>query len=370
LQARADDYVSVRGAYYREASTRVIQPMVEVERDSPGDGIDVTAHFLVDAITSASASAGVSVDSLFTEIRNDAGLSLRKRWDRTEATLGYRYSAESDYWSHSIGASAAHRFWGDTARLSLSLGVNFDTLTARGRTIDCSAGSAAPVVGAVPPDFDCSMHGYYAGLTYTQVLSPVWIAQVSGEGLLLSGFQGNVYRQVPDHGYEKLPSQRVRAAISGRVARYFPRTSTGVQLQYRYYHDFWPGAPPMMQSDPWNVNGHMFEARLSQRVSRDLEVRLSYRQYLQDSANFWRDCSVSVTCYTPDAVWYSTDPKLGSMHTEYPEVKLFWEAASLADVPFFKWFAAGTFEISYGRYFQSTGFGDAHLLQAGYSMPY
>ena len=33
--ARADDYVVVRGAYYREASTRVIQPMVELQRESP-----------------------------------------------------------------------------------------------------------------------------------------------------------------------------------------------------------------------------------------------------------------------------------------------------------------------------------------------
>ena len=54
---RADDYVSVRGVYYREPSTRVIQPMVEVERDSPS-GIDVGAHFLVDAITSASLPPG------------------------------------------------------------------------------------------------------------------------------------------------------------------------------------------------------------------------------------------------------------------------------------------------------------------------
>jgi hypothetical protein len=63
--AVAGDYVIVRGAYYREASTRVIQPIVEVERESPS-GIDVGAHFLVDAITSASIAAGTSVDYVFT----------------------------------------------------------------------------------------------------------------------------------------------------------------------------------------------------------------------------------------------------------------------------------------------------------------
>jgi hypothetical protein len=369
--ARADDYVSVRGAYYREASTRVVQPMVEVERDSPGDGVDVTAHFLVDAITSASASAGVSVDSLFTEVRNDAGLSLRKRWGRSEATLGYRYSAESDYWSHSFAASFARRFWGDTGRIALSVGLNLDTLTARGRTIDCSAGNAATAVGPVPPNFNCSLNGYYTGLTWTQVWSPVWIMQLSGESLLLNGFQGNPYRSVANLGYEKLPSERLRTALSGRVARYFPRTHTGVQLQARIYEDFWPGTPPEGRQDPWNVKSLTLELRVSQPVTRDLEVRLSYRQYNQTKANFWCDSIAHSDCYSgPGAVWYSSDPKLGPMHTEYPEVKLFWDATALADVPFLRWFAAGNFEVSYGRLFQSTSYGAAHVLQAGYRMTF
>ena len=55
---------------------------------------------------------------------------------------------------------------------------------------------------------------------------------------------------------------------------------------------------------------------------------------------------------------------------EYPEVKLIWDAAAWESIPFFRWFAAGTFEISYGRYFQNNSFGDAHVLQTGYSMPY
>src|SRR5262245_26894937 len=110
--AWADDYVSVRGAYYREASTRVIQPMVEVVRESPS-GLDVGAHFLIDAITSASAAAGTTIDNVFTEIRDEVGLRVRKRWARSDATLSYKYSSESDYWAHGIGASFGQRFWED-----------------------------------------------------------------------------------------------------------------------------------------------------------------------------------------------------------------------------------------------------------------
>jgi hypothetical protein len=358
---RADDYVVVRGGYYREASTRVIQPMVEVERDSPETGIDIDAHFLVDAITSASASAGVGVDSIFTELRDEAALRLRKRWDRRELTLGYKYSTESDYWSHAIGASFAWRLWGDTARLTLSSAVNFDTLTARGRTPYC----------ADPGKFSCSLNGYYGGVIYSQVLSPVLLVQGSAESMLLDGFQGNVYRSVPNLGYERLPDKRVRNALSARVARYFPRTSTGLQLQYRFYGDYYPGTSPSGQ-DPWHLAGHMIELRVFQKLTRDLEVRLSYRQYIQnDAANFWCDAIAQTDCYSgPQAIFYSTDPKLGRQNTEYPEIKLYWEAARLADVPFFRWFSAGTFEISYGRYFQNDSFGPAHVLQMGYRMPY
>jgi hypothetical protein len=330
-----------------------------VERDSPS-GVDVSAHYLIDAITSASASAGVSVDNVFTELRNDVGLVARLRDQLGEVSLGYRYSAESDYWSHAIGGSVARRLWGDTGRLSLSFGVNFDSASSRTRPTPSCAGY---------PSTSCTLDGFYSGVTYTQVWSPVLVTQVSGEGLFLYGFQGNIYRSVPNLGYEALPKRRLRTAISPRIAYYIPQTSTGLQFQFRYYHDFWPGTSPS-GSDPWGLNGYMFAGRLFQKLTSDLEVRLEYRQYFQDSANFWCDAIADSACYGPGAIFYSTDPKLGPLHTEYLEGKLYWEATALADVPLLRWFSAGTFEISYGRYFQSTSFGDAHLLQAGYRMPY
>src|SRR6185503_18172288 len=123
-------------AYYREASTRVIQPMVELSRDSE-TGLDVGAHFLVDAITSASIAAGTATDAVFTETRNEAGLNIGKRWSRFALRGGYKYSAESDYWSHAVGLSGIARLWGDTATVRLSLGRSFDSMTARGRPPDC-----------------------------------------------------------------------------------------------------------------------------------------------------------------------------------------------------------------------------------------
>ena len=73
--------------------------------------------------------------------------------------------------------------------------------------------------------------------------------------------------------------------------------------------------------------------------------------------------------YLPDAVYYTADPKLGPVTTEYPEIQLAWDADALRTVPFMRWFSAGSFEISYGYYFQTTSFGNAHVLQTAYRLP-
>jgi hypothetical protein len=358
---RAEDRVTIRGAYFREPSTRVIQPMVEITKDLP-NGFDLDAHYLVDTITSASAAAGTTVDSIFTEVRNEVGLGVGKSWDRTRVSLSYKYSAESDYWSHALWASLARRFWGDTATIGAFGGFSLDSVGFRGRTPPCLAADG----------FSCPLDSVFAGVAYTQVLSPVAIAQVNLDSAAMWGFLANPYRQVAMVGYEVLPDRRLRTAVSARVAYYFPEAWTGLQLQYRYYRDFYPGSSG--PSDPWGLTASTIEGRIYHRLRRDLEVRLLYRQYFQQPPAFWCDVATNAGCspvLTPPPWNYaSTDPALGPVRTEYPEIKLIWDADALREVPFFRWFAAGTFEISYGRYIQNDAFGSAHVLQTSYSMPY
>ncbi len=205
----------MRGAYYREASTRVIQPVVEISKDLPS-GFDVTAHYLLDAITSASVAAGTASDTIFTELRNEVGLAVGRSWDRWRASLGYLYSAESDYWSHGVFGSAAYRFWGDSATVGVSTGVSFDGAWPRTRTPDCPTLRRRLI---------CKLRQYFGSLSYTQVWSPTFLTQVGLEGEYLDGFQASLYRAVPNHGYEKVPStrwrgltQRARRLLHSRVA--------------------------------------------------------------------------------------------------------------------------------------------------------
>ena len=363
---RADDHVAIRGQYYRETSTRVVQPVVELSKDLPA-GFNVTAGYLLDAITSASAASGPSSDAVFTEYRNEERLAVSKSWDRTSLSLAYRYSAESDYWSHTLSAGASWRLWGDTGTFYVFGGEGWDVVSRRVRGANpmqqrllCPSGDQA-----VSCDLDIS----FGGLSYTQVLAPTWIVQAGYDLAYLSGFQGSPYRVVPQtSGPENVPGKRLRQAATFRAAWYWPAGRLGLQLHYRYYWDTYPGAKPET-GDPWQLHSQTVEERVYKELPGHLEARVSFRYYDQSAASFWCDLNLNAGCYA-GAFFTTSDPKLGRMHTYYPELKLTWDAVALTGVPFFGWFATGAFDIAYGRYIQSTSFGDAHVVQVGYLMPY
>jgi len=383
-RATADDHVTLRMQYYREPSTRVVQPVIEIEKDLPG-GFDVNTHVLLDAITSTSAASGPSGDNIFTEVRDEAGIRVGKNWSRARVTLGYNYSAESDYWSHVVAGGAAFRVWGDTGTLSLSGGVGFDDV---GKRVLGSAPTPAATGPCVPNGTrHCPLNQQFAGLSYSQVITPTFVVQGGYELALLDGYLASPYRTVPQQqGGEVVPDKRWRNAVAIRGAYYFPSIGTGLQLHYRYYWDqyyqlkwgFVPtsAADPLSTTgaNPWHVRSHTVEGRVYKTLGRDVEVRATYRYYSQGSAAFWCDpagaAAMGTACYPSGTNLYTTDPKLTPVSTQYLEGKIYWDATRWRDTPIAGWFSAGTFELSYGYYWESTTYVGAHVLQAGYTIPY
>lgn len=376
--ARAENRVTVRGQYYREPSTRVIQPVAEMAADLPA-GVDVNAHYLLDAITSASAASGPTGDNIFTEYRNESEITVGKNWERARVTLRYKYSAESDYWSHAFSAGLALRLWQDTATLAVSGGLGLDQV---GRRAQGNAPVPTPVQGAscTPSAVTtCALNTVFAGVGYSQVLSPTDLVQAGYEVAVLNGYLASPYRGVSPYGMEKEPETRVRHALFMRAAHYLPDWGTGFQLQYRYYWDMtWKSSQPFHvigsafasdQGDPWLVRSHTVEGRVFQAIVHDLELRLTGRYYSQGPANFWCDQLRDTLCYD-NARYYTSDPKLGPVRTIFIEGKVYWDARALRHLRVLGWFAAGTFELSYGTFFQSTSFKNAHVLQTAYSIPF
>src|SRR5262249_50388421 len=114
--ARAQDVtqqVDVHGFYYKETSTRVVQPRMEVLAQIPRTSSLVGAEYSLDAISSASIAAGNRVsDNILTEYRNQVGARVVQSLNRLRlpvpARVGANYlrSRESDYDSDTVGGQA------------------------------------------------------------------------------------------------------------------------------------------------------------------------------------------------------------------------------------------------------------------------
>jgi hypothetical protein len=355
--AHGEDRVTVRGVYYREKSTKVVQPIFEMTKDLPG-GFDVSAHGLVDAITSPSILAGVPGDDILTEYRKEAGLSVGKTFQqRTRVGLSYRESREPDYIAHSFGVQLQQSVWENTGTVSANLAYSTDT---------------------IGPNLDLFLKTYFIGAAYTQALSPVALAQVVYELTYGDGFWCNPYDVDPNgRGRANCPDQRFRHVGAVRFAYYFPRLSGGAQVHYRFYVDHFPGELPAdAPRDPQHLLSHTVEGRLYREMGHGLELRLIYRFHSQGAARFYfcNNHALSLPappgCEGVTTIFWASDEKLKAFDTHLLELKLFWEARALNRVPVLAWFSEGSFELSYGHYFQPTHYANAHVLQTGYTLPF
>lgn len=369
--AGAENRLAVRGTYFREASTRVVQPMLEAHVDLPA-GYDVGGHATVDAISSASIAQGVSMDSVFRENRWEGGLSAGKTIDTSRVGAFFRYSNEPDYLSYSGGLTYTQEVWGRTGTIGATLARAHDDIKP---------------VFQDPKQLDV----WFLGLSYAQILSPTTLVQGGYELFHLEGFLCNAYIAHGSLGRENCPTKRIRHALAFKVAHFLPEPTLGLQLHYRFYFD--QGAFDSL--DPWGMNAHTLEGRVYKNLSSDVELRFSYRYHWQSKADFWCNSQPAsggmLDCYGRSPAHHSVDPKFGPLTTHLPELKVTWDLRALLDVPYLQRLARGTLELSYGFYYESTSYGQvfsdktappvigaliprdhrgAHIMQTGYSLPF
>ena len=280
--ARAEDYVVVRGAYYREPSTRVIQPMVEVERDSPTRrrrrralpgrrdhlGVDRGRHrgrqrLHGDAQRSGPAGA--------------QALAARRRSRSATGTARSRTTGRTPWvpraWPPVLGR---HRHGPTVARTQLRL----DDVPRAGARLR-----------AVPPSADLSTStSGSSGLSYTQVLVAGGVGPGELRGRLPRRVSGEPVPPRPEIGSRccrtrggrigagrgsGTPSRRASPTTSRAPGRAFSSTTATTGTIF-------PGEPGT--PDPWALRAHTIEARVYQQVSRNVEVRFLYRQHIQNQA--------------------------------------------------------------------------------------
>jgi hypothetical protein len=351
--ARADGTLAVRGVYYKERATRVMQPMLDAMFDAGLHGI-ATGHFLVDAITSASASSGAANAAPFTERRYEAGLGYSHELGLFTVGADAKYSTESDYVSRYVGARAQAELGQKNTVLGLGGGASFDTISAGAAqglaqlTLRCDA--------MHPGEKDCPLHVYSIYASASQIISPNAVIGMSIDVSTLRGYQSNPYRQAivgETQIAERHPTERTREAFAANARYYVAETGTSLIGAYRYYRD------------SWEVHAHTPELRIVQEIGFDIDASLRYRYYTQDGAYFFH------TRYPPDDVamtqFVSDDVKLSgfSGHTLEAKVGVLGEAFGFGG----RW-AGARFESILEYIVQHNRFGNAVVAHVALTLPF
>ena len=348
--AQETERVDAHGFYYKETSTRVVTPHMDIAANIPQTGTTISANYLLDAITSASVAQGVSSDKALTEYRNQVGASITQavgpgRMGRVGAS--YLRSRESDYDSDTVGVTGAVDLFEKNTIWALSYAHSFDT------AYDRRAMRMHPVAIFPGPHLDTD----FVGVSVSQLLSPTTVGMLGVEYAYQNGFQSNPYRSVTLGAAvpEKEPLLRNRQTYYGRIAQLFPYSLTTLQLMYRYY------------TDDWDLTANTVEFRIYQDLARNLDGRLAYRYHDQGSAYFAKlPTTPGTQAYTAcanddphptgcDRV-YTSDPKLYAFSSHYIEFQLRYQLQNVRQTPVLGWFEGGSVDLTFGIMY--TGIGD------------
>ncbi len=305
--AAADGTLSARGVYYKERATRVMQPMLDAMFELGARGL-VTGHFLVDAITSASASSGADNAQPFTENRIEGGLGYAHQLDRLRVGGEAKYSTESDYRSIYAGARIEADLAQKNATIGIGGGVSLDKISAAS-----AQGPAVPMLACSPTEnaTSCDLETYALFASASQILSRNLVVGLTFDAAALRGYQSNPYRTaIANDGVasERHPTERNRTAAAGSLRWYLPSARMTLIGAYRYYHD------------SWQIGAHTPELRIIQEVGRTVDASLKYRFYTQSAASFYKE-RYPTTDPTMEP-YLSDDVKLSKFTSHTIEAKL------------------------------------------------
>jgi hypothetical protein len=353
--ASADGTIAVRGVYYKERSTRVIQPMLDAMFEVGTRGL-LTSHFLVDAITSASSGSGAA-GAAFTEKRYEGGAGYTQELGRFRLGGDTKFSTESDYRSLYIGGRGEMDLAQKNATIGLGGGLSLDRLS--------NAGAQSPMGGpmlvcdnarplSVAPD--CPLRTLSLFVSASQVVSRDALVGLSFDVSRADGFLANPYRIViADDGMtpERHPNSRTREAIAASVRYYVSATETTLVGAYRFYHD------------SWKITAHTPELRVIQQAGRDIDASIRYRYYRQSAAFFYEKRYASID---PTVSEFETDdPKMSAFdgHTFEAKLGFLGEALSFEGL-----WAGARFEGILEYVIQHNSFGNAIIAHAALTVPF
>ncbi len=373
--ALAENRATMRGNYYRERSTRVIQPLAQVTVDVPDERLTLGATYLLDAISSASIASGTQAatggDNVFTELRHEFSGTAQSKLG--EWTLGgfFRYSTETDYLSRAGGLSLAR----DLLRKNINLALSYSFGGDRWYRIVNNTGAREPWCGGDVDVNDCRTGGYGRNNNFLQIHNTRFqYAHTLHETVLatfaigyshLRGPQDNPYREGFLGGIEEThPHIRNRVVLTPGVRWMVWRERLTLEPFYSLYFD------------DWDQRAHTPEIRVHVRPVRFLRLRARYQYYKQTAAFFFREDGQYIDGDGPctrDLVGNcaTADVKAMPWDAHTPGIQLTWEFDGVAARHrALRWLEGGFLEVTYNHMFQNNRFGNARIGSLALSLAY
>jgi hypothetical protein len=276
--ARADTgFLSKLQVYTDSDHTQVVSPVVQAQADVTAD-TNVSLGYLADVVTSASVDI-VSQASKKTihDTRHQVTGGVSQLVGSLTLRGGYSYSRENDYQSHTISAGLSDELFDKNTTLAAGYGLSLNKV---GRADDMNFSR------------DLTVHS--VSTSWTQIVTPRLITQLTYELGYASGYQASPYRFVPVRASpdaapdfwvpETDPDKRWRHAFVIGANRALGDDSS-IQGDYRMYHD------------TWGITSHTIGARLFTNLTPHVQLRLRERFYTQDAASFYLDNYTKVAKY-------------------------------------------------------------------------
>ncbi len=237
-------------------------------RKKLGENYSVAANYYMDFVSSASIDV-LTQASPYKEERRQASLGLDMLNGRTQYSVAYTNSDESDYTANTASFDLSQSLFGDLTTLSFGFSRAWDDV---GKTGD--------------PGFKETVDRWAYRVSVDQIVTERLSTGLIVETISDEGFLNNPYRSAryldPDvaAGFawepEVYPDTRNSTAVSLN-AQYFVWYRAAIHGEYRYF------------TDSWGVDASTVRVGYTHPLGDRWIVELNYRWYDQSAADFYSD---------------------------------------------------------------------------------
>ncbi|MFT3696200.1 MAG: DUF3570 domain-containing protein [Kofleriaceae bacterium] len=287
----------IRNSAYVDNDRTTVDTTVVAAHGKPTADLAIDAHYVADAVSSASVDVITAATGRFTELRQEAMVGATYNDGTSTATASYVYSEEHDWHSSTFGGALGRDFY----HHNLTLGIG-------GGFVDNHVGRSGDM------NFARRMRVYSGSAHATWVATRHDLFDLSYELGYTSGYQASPYRYVfvadPSGAQiayaETDPDQRTRHSLTLRWNHHVGADSA-LRSHARAYVDDW-GVRSVTAGTAFAIGLEPFELAP--------EVRL----YAQRGAEFYRDG------YATAARYMTADRELSMFQDLFAGLRLRWLA--------------------------------------------